>query len=132
MDEEKGVGTHLPERPEGCFAQMGTVPFFPPKEHRWPLTDRRGEFTAMPGGDRADAFGDLPPRAGGSWASVFSGVILGWARSGCDSGLFRRPAGATVPGVTSDGRISRVSLSSLAGILFQKQDMQRPGNSILC
>jgi superfamily II DNA or RNA helicase len=26
---EKGDGPHLPERPEGCFAQMGTVPFFP-------------------------------------------------------------------------------------------------------
>jgi len=27
---EKGDSPHLPERPEGCFAQMGTVPFFPP------------------------------------------------------------------------------------------------------
>ena len=27
--EEKGDSPHLPERPEGCFAQMGTVPFFP-------------------------------------------------------------------------------------------------------
>jgi FAD:protein FMN transferase len=26
---EKGDSPHLPERPEGCFAQMGTVPFFP-------------------------------------------------------------------------------------------------------
>jgi len=26
--EEKGDSPHLPERPEGCFAQMGTVPFF--------------------------------------------------------------------------------------------------------
>jgi len=25
---EKGDSPHLPERPEGCFAQMGTVPFF--------------------------------------------------------------------------------------------------------
>jgi 4-hydroxy-3-methylbut-2-en-1-yl diphosphate reductase len=25
---EKGDGPHLPERPRGCFAQMGTVPFF--------------------------------------------------------------------------------------------------------
>ena len=24
----KGDSPHLPERPEGCFAQMGTVPFF--------------------------------------------------------------------------------------------------------
>ncbi len=27
---EKGDSPHLPERPEGCFAQMGTVPFFRP------------------------------------------------------------------------------------------------------
>jgi hypothetical protein len=26
---EKGYSPHLPERPCGCFAQMGTVPFFP-------------------------------------------------------------------------------------------------------
>jgi len=26
---EKGDSPHLPERPEGCFTQMGTVPFFP-------------------------------------------------------------------------------------------------------
>ncbi|MGD0899982.1 MAG: cytochrome c-type biogenesis CcmF C-terminal domain-containing protein, partial [Thermoguttaceae bacterium] len=26
--EEKGDSPHLPERPGGCFAQMGTVPFF--------------------------------------------------------------------------------------------------------
>jgi dTDP-4-dehydrorhamnose reductase len=26
---EKGDSPHLPERPSGCFAQMGTVPFFP-------------------------------------------------------------------------------------------------------
>jgi hypothetical protein len=26
---EKGDSPHLPERPDGCFAQMGTVPFFP-------------------------------------------------------------------------------------------------------
>jgi cytochrome c553 len=29
-DWEKGDSPHLPERPEGCFAQMGTVPFFRP------------------------------------------------------------------------------------------------------
>ena len=29
MRREKGDSPHLPERPEGCFAQMGTVPFFP-------------------------------------------------------------------------------------------------------
>ena len=31
---EKGDSPHLPERPEGCFAQMGTVPFFLPPEVR--------------------------------------------------------------------------------------------------
>jgi hypothetical protein len=28
MSTEKGDCPHLPERPGGCFAQMGTVPFF--------------------------------------------------------------------------------------------------------
>src|SRR5262245_6019311 len=28
---EKGVRPHLPERPFGCFAQMGPDPFFRPK-----------------------------------------------------------------------------------------------------
>jgi putative SOS response-associated peptidase YedK len=31
LGEEKGDSPHLPERPEGCFAQMGTVPFFRPE-----------------------------------------------------------------------------------------------------
>jgi electron transfer flavoprotein alpha subunit len=30
-EREKGDSPHLPERPEGCCAQMGTVPFFPPQ-----------------------------------------------------------------------------------------------------
>jgi len=62
---EKGDSPPLPERPEGghrhaalVVAQMGTVPFFPPKKHRWPLTGRRGEFTAMPGGNIRPAIGD--------------------------------------------------------------------------
>ncbi len=29
LPREKGDSPHLPERPKGCFAQMGTVPFFP-------------------------------------------------------------------------------------------------------
>ncbi len=33
--EEKGDSPHLPERPGGCFAQMGTVPFF---SQRWYVT----------------------------------------------------------------------------------------------
>jgi 2-amino-4-hydroxy-6-hydroxymethyldihydropteridine diphosphokinase len=32
---EKGDSPHLPERPRGCFAQMGTVPFF----RRWTVSD---------------------------------------------------------------------------------------------
>jgi hypothetical protein len=28
-EEEKGVRSNLPERPEGCFAQIGPDPFFP-------------------------------------------------------------------------------------------------------
>ena len=31
---KKGDSPHLPERPEGCLAQMGTVPFFPPESNR--------------------------------------------------------------------------------------------------
>jgi exodeoxyribonuclease VII large subunit len=30
LPSEKGDSPHLPERPGGCFAQMGTVPFFRP------------------------------------------------------------------------------------------------------
>jgi 3-(methylthio)propanoyl-CoA dehydrogenase len=30
LGREKGDSPHLPERPGGCSAQMGTVPFFPP------------------------------------------------------------------------------------------------------
>ncbi len=28
LPPKKGDSPHLPERPDGCFAQMGTVPFF--------------------------------------------------------------------------------------------------------
>jgi hypothetical protein len=38
---EQGDSPHLPERPEGCFAQMGTVPFFP----RW-VRANAGQFSA--------------------------------------------------------------------------------------
>jgi sugar phosphate isomerase/epimerase len=31
---EKGDSPHLPERPEGCCAQMGTVPFFLPRSYK--------------------------------------------------------------------------------------------------
>jgi hydrogenase maturation protein HypF len=43
----KGDSPHLPERPSGCFAQMGTVPFPPFRR----LAHLR-QF-ALPGGDRA-------------------------------------------------------------------------------
>jgi len=36
---EKGDSPHLPERPGGCFAQMGTVPFFPPEIVAGDITD---------------------------------------------------------------------------------------------
>ena len=35
LGPEKGDSPHLPERPEGCFAQMGTVPFFRPGAALW-------------------------------------------------------------------------------------------------
>jgi hypothetical protein len=42
---KKGDSPHLPERPEGCFAQMGTVPFLPASSgaflSRW-LAEKRG------------------------------------------------------------------------------------------
>jgi GT2 family glycosyltransferase/glycosyltransferase involved in cell wall biosynthesis len=58
---EKGDSPHLPERPEGCFAQMGTVPFFQPRmkvicnrENRGfaaannqALREARGEFLCL-------------------------------------------------------------------------------------
>ncbi len=44
----KGDSPHLPGRPEGCFAQMGTVPFFPPTGRgptwRRPSPRRRRRF----------------------------------------------------------------------------------------
>ncbi|MGA2064010.1 MAG: SDR family NAD(P)-dependent oxidoreductase [Thermoguttaceae bacterium] len=36
---EKGDSPHLPERPGGCFAQMGTVPFCPPEIVAGDITD---------------------------------------------------------------------------------------------
>ena len=36
IGEEKGDSPHLPERPGGCFAQMGTVPFFPADRQHYP------------------------------------------------------------------------------------------------
>ena len=40
----KGDGPHLPERPEGCFAQMGSVPFSRPriKVFNWQVGYRQG------------------------------------------------------------------------------------------
>jgi hydrogenase-4 component F len=44
---EKGDSPHLPERPEGCFAQMGTVPFFRGEE-RHPDDDEELPFVNFP------------------------------------------------------------------------------------
>jgi nicotinate-nucleotide pyrophosphorylase (carboxylating) len=49
---KKGDGPHLPERPFGCCAQMGTVPFFPlfsPAD----AVRRAREFVTQHGGDPA-------------------------------------------------------------------------------
>jgi hypothetical protein len=47
-EREKGDSPHLPERPEGCFAQMGTVPFFPSG-----MTQSFDELAAKYGEDNA-------------------------------------------------------------------------------
>jgi two-component system, sensor histidine kinase and response regulator len=38
--EAKGDSPHLPERPEGCCAQMGTVPLFPATVAREPVVEK--------------------------------------------------------------------------------------------
>ena len=98
LNGEKGDSPHLPERPKGCFAQMGTVPFFPSAKDR--MMGRHGRSSSMaldrlrrPGG-RALGLGPggLPsPRphalvagigAGhASWCSLaaaFNGLLWWW------------------------------------------------------
>ncbi len=41
---EKGDSPHLPERPEGCFAQMGTVPFFASETPRQAIARLGGDM----------------------------------------------------------------------------------------
>ncbi len=54
LEGEKGDSPHLPERPEGCFAQMGTVPFFQRKHiHVFRIDSLRA---------LADAQANLQPR----------------------------------------------------------------------
>jgi hypothetical protein len=48
LGEEKGDCPHLPERPEGCLAQMGTVPFF-----RAGASDYQAHLGANSGGANA-------------------------------------------------------------------------------
>ena len=57
--EEKGDSPHLPERPEGCSAQMGTVPFFQPG-HLVPVLQEIDQ-----------AFGYLPKRVMEHLAAVW-------------------------------------------------------------
>jgi hypothetical protein len=57
---EKGDGPHLPERPGGCFAQMGTVPFFAPWQQRTPITPaERAAFGRTVRGHRESARDEL-------------------------------------------------------------------------
>ena len=44
---EKGDSPHLPERPEGCCAQMGTVPFFRPVPRAFTLIEMLIVITIM-------------------------------------------------------------------------------------
>ncbi len=48
----KGDSPHLPERPEGCFAQMGTVPFSARDDgdpFAWQISEREEIFELQPG-----------------------------------------------------------------------------------
>ncbi len=60
---EKGDSPHLPGRPEGCFAQMGTVPFFTPPQREYPSTCTRAADEANPWWSRppAPAAAGQPP-----------------------------------------------------------------------
>lgn len=53
----KGVGPHLPERPEGCFAQMGSDPFSRPqiKVFNWQVGYRTASTTAGASGGQITA-----------------------------------------------------------------------------
>jgi hypothetical protein len=62
---EKGDSPHLPERPEGFFAQMGTVPFFPPQDLRGEIAIDPGHPQRMMAGDEHSVF--LSPDGGRSW-----------------------------------------------------------------
>ena len=56
---EKGDGPHLPERPDGCFAHMGTVPFFSAQQHHRMNVGRSHD---VPGGDPRDLLAALRGR----------------------------------------------------------------------
>ena len=44
MGRKKGDSPHLPERPGGCFAQMGPVPFFNRSPYPGLPTDFEGQI----------------------------------------------------------------------------------------
>ena len=79
LDEEKGVGTHLPERPGGCCAQMSPDPmlFGPALAIRVATRRARGK-TCGRGNTGAVSWADL---AGGTHRSA---MWMGWPRRGCD------------------------------------------------
>jgi ribonuclease D len=61
---KKGDSPHLPERPAGCCAQMGAVPFFPPE-------GRSGKLDPSP----SHPAEHVPPLARG-WRAEFVGRLL--------------------------------------------------------
>jgi hypothetical protein len=58
LEGEKGDSPHLPERPGGCFAQMGTVPLSPPHIHIFRVDSLRAlsdaQANLQPRGEFAD------------------------------------------------------------------------------
>jgi precorrin-6A/cobalt-precorrin-6A reductase len=83
--DEKGDSPHLPERPFGCFAQMGTVPFF----H---VVAGRGPFSVQENRRQIQAFGIGVLVTKDSGAAGGTGEKLEAARiEGCRVVVLRRP-----------------------------------------
>ncbi len=77
---EKGDSPHLPERPEGCFAQMGTVRFFPAAP-RVTMADSKRLYSPNVGLRHLErglwpAFG-LLGRCPRTWRNVWRGLAPG-------------------------------------------------------
>ena len=81
-EAEKGDSPHLPERPEGCCAQMGTVPFFRPASPLSASTLMRLQLAMSIAGNAVligaalFVLAFLPPR-GQDW-TIAAGMPLGW------------------------------------------------------